>query len=155
MIQRLIVRMTLIYKSSQLTQPGRNFWLCFNVLREFSDNSVNSGKEGCWLYWISKGSSGLSFKLENFYIVIFCWCISTLIYPSLVATPLSFRNPKKNVKIRSLKIKENLGTSLVVLWLRTCLPMQGMQLWSPVWKLRSPHAMGQLSRCITASEPTL
>ena len=155
MIQRLIVRMTLIYKSSQLTQPGRNFWLCFNVLREFSDNSVNSGKEGCWLYWISKGSSGLSFKLENFYIVIFCWCILTLIYPSLVATPLSFRNPKKNVKIRSLKIKEDLGTSLGVLWLTTCLPMQGMQLWSPVWKLRSPHAMGQLSRCTTASEPTL
>lgn len=35
-----------LQKSSQLTQPGRNFWLCFNVLREFSDNSSAVERRG-------------------------------------------------------------------------------------------------------------
>lgn len=56
---------TELQKFSQLTQPGRNFWLCFNVLREFSDESVNSGKEGCWLYLISKESSSYLLRVES------------------------------------------------------------------------------------------
>ena len=38
------------------------------------------------------------------------------------------------------------GTSLVVQWLRLHLPRQGMQIRSPVWKLRSHMLQGQKSK---------
>ena len=34
-------------------------------------------------------------------------------------------------------IRDNLGTTLVIQWLRICLPMQGTRVWSLVWELRS------------------
>ena len=37
------------------------------------------------------------------------------------------------------------GTSLVVQWLRVCLPLQGTQARSLVRQLKIPHAPGQLS----------
>ena len=43
------------------------------------------------------------------------------------------------------------GTSLVVQWLRTCLAMQGMRVWSLVGELRShrPSCVAQLGLCST------
>ena len=46
-------------------------------------------------------------------------------------------------------------TSLVVQWLRICLPMQGTQVQSLVREHASGHATGQLSLCNTTKEPVL
>ena len=43
------------------------------------------------------------------------------------------------------------GTSLVVQWLRICLPMQGTR-FDP-WSGKIPPALGQLSMCATTPEP--
>ena len=43
--------------------------------------------------------------------------------------------------------------SLVVQWLRICLPMQGTQVRALVRKI--PHAAEQLSPCTTTTEPVL
>ena len=50
--------------------------------------------------------------------------------------------------------KENprVRTSLVVQWLRICLPMQGMQVQVLVRELRFSHALRQLSPCATTIE---
>ena len=45
------------------------------------------------------------------------------------------------------------GTSLVVQWLRICLPVQGRG-FDP-WSGRIPHAAEQLSLCATSTEPAL
>ena len=45
------------------------------------------------------------------------------------------------------------GTSLVALWLRICLPVQGTQV--DPWSGKIPHAAEQLSLCATTTEPTL
>ena len=44
--------------------------------------------------------------------------------------------------INLIKIKIRTGTSLVVQWLRIHLPMQGTQVWSLVWELRSHMPQG-------------
>ena len=46
----------------------------------------------------------------------------------------------------SLKTLNIPGTSLVVQWLRLCLPMQGRR-FNPGWGTKIPHAAGQLSLC--------
>ena len=48
--------------------------------------------------------------------------------------------------------KSPVGTSLVVQWLRLCLPMQGTPVWSLVREVRSHVPQGQLSPCTTARE---
>ena len=56
--------------------------------------------------------------------------------------------------INKLKNKNHMiGTSLVVQWLRICLPMQGHGL--KPWSGKSPHAMEELSPCTTTTEPAL
>ena len=45
------------------------------------------------------------------------------------------------------------GTFLVAQWLRICLPMQGAQVQTLVWKI--PHIVEQLSPCATTAEPVL
>ena len=47
---------------------------------------------------------------------------------------------------------EDGGTSLVVQWLRICLPMQGTQVRSLVQELRFHLPVGQLSVCATNIE---
>ena len=49
-----------------------------------------------------------------------------------------------------LKSMYFLGTSLVVQWLRICLPMQGTLVRALVWE--DPHAAEQLSPCATTTE---
>ena len=49
-------------------------------------------------------------------------------------------------------IKKKKRTSLVVQWLRICLPMQGHG-FEP-WSGKIPHAAEQLSPCATTTEPT-
>ena len=43
------------------------------------------------------------------------------------------------------------GASLVVQWLRICLPMQGTRVRALVWEI--PHAAEQLGPCVTTAEP--
>ena len=47
-------------------------------------------------------------------------------------------------------IRDNLGTTLLIQWLRICLPMQGTQVWSLVWELRSHMPRGNQA---TTTEP--
>ena len=60
-------------------------------------------------------------------------------------------NTAKN-KLKKEKKKQKkpiCGTSLVVHWLRICLPVQR------TWEDQIPHAMEQLSLCATITEPAL
>ena len=50
-----------------------------------------------------------------------------------------------------MAFKTQIGTSLVVQWLRTHLPMQG-HMFEP-WSWKIPHAAEQLSPCATTTEP--
>ena len=50
-------------------------------------------------------------------------------------------------------LKYDTGTSLVVQWLRICLPMQGT--WVKPWSGKIPHAADQLSPCATTTETAL
>ena len=45
------------------------------------------------------------------------------------------------------------STSLVVQWVRVCLPMQGTRIWLLVWE--DPNFSWQLSSCPTTTEPVL
>ena len=58
---------------------------------------------------------------------------------------------KQKVNLEYLSVPENKqvleqmmgkGTPLVVLWLRICLPMEGIQVRSLVWELRSHMSQG-------------
>ena len=42
-----------------------------------------------------------------------------------------------------------MGTSLVIHWLGVCLPVAGDMGSIPGWGSKSPHAMGQLSPCMS------
>ena len=52
----------------------------------------------------------------------------------------------------NIKKERKRGTSLVVQWLRICLPIQGHG-FDP-YSRKIPHAKGQLSPCPTTTEPT-
>ena len=49
-------------------------------------------------------------------------------------------------------IIKKLRTSLVVQWLRVCLPVQGV--WEDSWSGKIPRAAGQLSLCAATTEPS-
>ena len=53
---------------------------------------------------------------------------------------------------RNCWAKISSGTSLVVQWLRFCLPTQGNHGFNP-WPGKIPHAMEQLSTCSATTEP--
>ena len=64
------------------------------------------------------------------------------------------KKKKKTAPRQMVKAKLNRqGTSLVVQWLRICLPVQGRG-FDP-WSGRIPHAAEQLSLCATSTEPAL
>ena len=50
--------------------------------------------------------------------------------------------------------EDNVGTFLVVQWLRICLAMQGDLGLIPGWGTKIPHATEQLSPCVATIEPT-
>ena len=52
-----------------------------------------------------------------------------------------------------LETEKEMRTSLVVQWLRVCLPMQGTR-FKP-WSGKIPHAAEQLKPCATTTEPVL
>ena len=54
--------------------------------------------------------------------------------------------------MRFWKENSRVRTSLVVQWLRICLPMQVMQVQVLVRELRFSHALRQLSPCTTTIE---
>ena len=74
--------------------------------------------------------------------------------------PLSWNSPDKNTGMgsHSLSLFEYVEnkifswqSSLVVQWLRICLPMQGRE-FDP-WSGKIPHASGQLNLCAATTEP--
>ena len=54
-------------------------------------------------------------------------------------------------EIAAARTLRGVGTSLVVQWLRICLPMQGHG-FDP-WAGKIPHAAEQLNPCTTTTEP--
>ena len=56
---------------------------------------------------------------------------------------------------REMDKEDMVGTSLVILWLRVCLPCQRRGHGFSPWLERIPCAMEQLSPCATATEPAL
>ena len=67
---------------------------------------------------------------------------------SLEGCPQAVRWPGDNYKL-----KEDYRTSLMVQWLRICLPMHGTWVQSLVQKI--PHATEELSLCATTVEPMI
>ena len=68
--------------------------------------------------------------------------------------PISEKKQRFKINILHFYLKKpEKGTSLVVQWLRTHLPMQGTR-FDP-WSGKIPRAAEQLSPCATITEPAL
>ena len=87
-----------------------------------------------WLSQESNGSNSMPNKQRLFFLVQHVW------------------NANKNWSYVGCQRKHQLGTSLVVQWIKIHLPMLGAG--SDVWSRKTPQAVEQWSLCATATEPT-